>query len=66
MCSIISDPSRYTITLTARTKLFISGFAHGGLAGTGPLTPTPPPSRNLVRKCRTMGAKGTLSKICLI
>ena len=42
---------------------------HGGLAGTGPFTPTPPPlppSRNLVRKCRTMGAKGALRNICLI
>ena len=44
-------------------------FDHGGLVGTGPFTPTPPPpppSRNLVRKCLTMGAKGALRKICLI
>ena len=40
----------------------------GGAPGPDPLFPPPasPPSRNFVRECRTMGAKGTVSKICLI
>ena len=44
------------------------GGDHGGAAGTGPFTPTPPPPppcRVLARKCRTMGAEGTLRKFCL-
>ena len=37
---------------------------HEGLAGTGPLTPTPPPPPwILAAKCRTTGAEGT--KFCL-
>ena len=44
-------------------------LAHGGEAGTGPFTPTPPPPPprpwKLAGKCRTMGAKGVLSKFCL-
>ena len=44
---------------------------HGGLAGTGPFTPTPPPPPlppppwKLAGKCRTMGAEGARSKFCL-
>ena len=38
---------------------------HGGLAGTGPLTPTPPPPWKLAGKCRTIGAEGARSKFCL-